>query len=113
MAIRLDAFQQYNEVADRDFVYNGRWGFAPSLAFGLGTPTRVTLSYLHSSENDLPDYGFPFVNAAAIKAAIFPSSQLNQVAPSPLQQLVRPGQPRPRERAITDHADAEDRARLR
>jgi catecholate siderophore receptor len=83
MAFRLDAFQQYNEVADRDFVYDGRWGFAPSLAIGLGTPTRVTLSYLHQREDDLPDYGFPFINAAAVRVGDFPKSELNQLAPLP------------------------------
>jgi catecholate siderophore receptor len=83
MAVRLNAFRQYNEEADRDFVYDDRWGFAPSLAFGLGTPTRITLSYLHQREDDLPDYGFPFVNAAAIKVGDFPQSSLNQIAPLP------------------------------
>jgi catecholate siderophore receptor len=83
MALRLDGFQQYNEVANRNFVYDNRWGFAPSLAIGLGTSTRVTLSYLHQREDDLPDYGFPFVNAAAVARGDFPVSQLNQVAPLP------------------------------
>ena len=83
MALRVNAFHQYNEVADRDFVYNGRWGVAPSLAFGLGTPTRVTFSYLHQREDDLPDYGFPFINANAVKVGSFPVSQLNQLAPLP------------------------------
>jgi catecholate siderophore receptor len=83
MAIRLNAFHQYNEVADRDFVYDSRWGFAPSLAVGLGTPTRVTLSYLHQREDDLPDYGFPFINTAAVTAGDFPASKLNQLAPLP------------------------------
>jgi catecholate siderophore receptor len=83
MAIRLNAFHQYNEVADRDFVYDSRWGYAPSVAFGLGTPTRVTLSYLHQREDDLPDYGFPFVSAAAVKVGSFPVSDLNKLAPLP------------------------------
>ena len=83
MAFRLNAFHQYNEEANRDFVYDGRWGFAPSLAFGLGTPTRVTLSYLHQREDDLPDYGFPFVNATAVAKGDFPQSQLNQIAHLP------------------------------
>src|SRR5690606_24426077 len=39
-------------------------GIAPSLAFGLGTPTRVTLSYSHIENNDMPDLGIPFANAA-------------------------------------------------
>jgi catecholate siderophore receptor len=74
---------QYNEVAARDYVYDGRYGFAPSLAFGLGTPTRVTLSYLQQRESDLPDYGFPFINANAVKSGTYPQSMLNQVAPLP------------------------------
>jgi catecholate siderophore receptor len=82
-AVRLNAFHQYNEVANRDFVYDGRWGFAPSIAFGLGTPTRVTFSYLHQREDDLPDYGFPFINAAAVATGDFPVSKLNQPAPLP------------------------------
>jgi catecholate siderophore receptor len=83
IAVRLDAMQQSNDVADRDFVNDSRWGVAPSISFGLGTPTRVTFSYLHLREDDLPDYGFPFVNAAAVRVGSFPSSELNQLAPLP------------------------------
>jgi catecholate siderophore receptor len=83
MAIRLDAMQQSNDVADRNFVNDSRWGVAPSISFGLGTPTRVTFSYFHLREDDLPDYGFPFVNAAAIRVGSFPPSQLNQLASLP------------------------------
>jgi catecholate siderophore receptor len=35
------------EVAGRADVTNQRWGVAPSAAFGLGSPTRLTLSYFH------------------------------------------------------------------
>jgi catecholate siderophore receptor len=28
---------------------------------GLGTPTRLTFTYLHLSEYDLPDYGLPWL----------------------------------------------------
>jgi len=101
MAVRLDAFQQYNEIADRNYVYDSRWGFAPSLAFGLGTPTRVTLSYLHQREDDLPDYGFPFINAAAIKVGDFPPGQLNHIAPLPYNNFYGLVD-RDQETAITD-----------
>ena len=101
MAFRVNAFQQYNEVANRDFVYDGRWGFAPSLAFGLGTPTRVTFSYLHEQEDDLPDYGFPFINAAAVARGDFPVSQLNQAAPLPYSNWYGLAN-RDHETAITD-----------
>ena len=32
-----------------------------SLAFGLGTPTRFTLSYLREGADDTPDYGIPWL----------------------------------------------------
>ena len=41
---------------------NNRWGVAPSLALGLGTPTRLTVTYLHQTDNDIPDYGIPWFN---------------------------------------------------
>jgi outer membrane receptor for monomeric catechols len=37
-------------------------GFAPSIAFGLGTNHEVTLSHLWVKTQDRPDYGIPFVN---------------------------------------------------
>ncbi|MBC7929559.1 MAG: hypothetical protein H7Z38_03230 [Rubrivivax sp.] len=32
---------------------NERWGVAPSIAFGLGTPTRLALSYFHLQQDNL------------------------------------------------------------
>lgn len=60
--IRLNAMAHAQEVAGRDEVEYERWGFAPSLAFGQGTDTRFTLTYLHQQENNLPDYGHPYFN---------------------------------------------------
>jgi catecholate siderophore receptor len=48
-------------VAGRDIVENRRFGVAPSLAFGLGTPTRLTFNYFHLTESDIPDYGIPWL----------------------------------------------------
>ena len=50
-----------NKVADRDVAEYRRYGFAPSLAFGLDGPTRVVFSYFHQSEDDTPDYGIPWL----------------------------------------------------
>ncbi len=61
-ALRLNLMAHDADVAGRDIAENSRWAIAPSLAFGLGTPTRVTLSYLHQTEDNLPDYGHPYVN---------------------------------------------------
>ncbi|MFD2270730.1 TonB-dependent receptor [Undibacterium arcticum] len=38
-------------------------GIAPSLRFGIGSPTEVTLSALILRNDDLPDYGFPLLNS--------------------------------------------------
>lgn len=63
-AIRLNAMAERSDITDRDQAYNERWGFAPSYAIGLGRPTTLTISYLHQEENNVPDFGIPFVNGA-------------------------------------------------
>lgn len=63
-AFRLNLMKMGGEVPGRDGVDVDRWGIAPSIAFGLGTPTRVKLSYAHIENNDMPDQGIPFSNAA-------------------------------------------------
>ena len=60
-AFRLNIMEHDSQVAERDIAENRRFGVAPSLAFGLGTTTRLTLSYLHQSEDDTPDYGIPWL----------------------------------------------------
>lgn len=64
-AVRLNAMAQESGVAGRDIVENKQWAVAPSLAFGLGTPTRATLSYLHAEQDNIPDYGIPWVPVIA------------------------------------------------
>ena len=49
----------HNSQSTRDIVESERYGVAPSLRFGIGTPTTVTLSSVHQRARDLPDYGFP------------------------------------------------------
>ena len=60
-ALRLDAMVNRDRVVGRPYVKNERWGLAPSLALGLGTPTLFTLKYVHQHEDNLPDYGIPFL----------------------------------------------------
>ncbi|HEV2539585.1 MAG TPA: catecholate siderophore receptor Fiu [Frateuria sp.] len=60
-AFRLDAVGQDSGVPGRDRVRNRRWGVAPSLAFGLGTPTRVYVDALHVKQNNVPDGGIPTI----------------------------------------------------
>ena len=59
-ALRLSAMWTDAGVPGRDIVENSSWGVAPSLAFGLGSPTQVTLKYQHLTQNNVPDYGLPW-----------------------------------------------------
>ncbi len=62
-AFRINAFGQDTQ-STRDVVHNKDWGVAPSLRLGIGTPTEITLSGLFQRNDDIPDYGFPFVTTS-------------------------------------------------
>ena len=57
---RLNLMSHESNVAGRDAINYDRWGIAPSLAFGLGTGTRVNLDFYHLESDDLPDSGIPY-----------------------------------------------------
>jgi len=61
MAMRINLMGQDSSVVDRPYARNQRWGAAPSFAWGIDTGTSFTLKYLHQQEDNLPDYGIPFV----------------------------------------------------
>ena len=60
-AMRVALMGQRAGVAGRPFVKSQRWGIAPSIATGIGTNTTFVLKYLHQQEDNVPDYGIPFV----------------------------------------------------
>lgn len=65
-AIRVNMVQDAGSVAGRNVVNTNRWGVATSLALGMGTPTRFTLSHLATVARDVPDFGVPWLfNAPA------------------------------------------------
>lgn len=59
-AVRLAAFWQ-DVGTDRDFSEKTGFGFAPSIRFGIGQPTEVTVSALIQRNRDIPDYGGPLL----------------------------------------------------
>lgn len=59
VALRFNAMWHDADVPDRDVVENRSWGVAPSLAFGLGTPTQIVASYQRLEQDNVPDYGLP------------------------------------------------------
>lgn len=60
IAVRLNAMFHRNDVPGRDVEYMHRWGVAPSVTFGLGTDTRMTLLYTHQEDRNIPAYGVPY-----------------------------------------------------
>ncbi|MEO8346798.1 MAG: TonB-dependent siderophore receptor [Betaproteobacteria bacterium] len=62
-AFRIAAMAQ-DVHSTRDVMKNQDYGVAPSIRFGIGTPTEVTLSALIMHNDDMPDYGLPPVNGA-------------------------------------------------
>jgi catecholate siderophore receptor len=59
-ALRVSALA-HDADSTRDEIEAKRIGIAPSLRFGIGTPTEVRLSALVEQNRELPDYGFPVV----------------------------------------------------
>lgn len=59
-AVRLNVMGHDADQAGRSNVYSQRWGVAPSVAFGLNSPTTVTISYYHLNSYDMPDFSAPF-----------------------------------------------------
>jgi len=60
-ALRLNLMTQDSGDPARDEVKNKRWAFAPTVTFGIGKPTRVTASYLHVDQDNVPDGGVPTI----------------------------------------------------
>ncbi|WP_313517833.1 TonB-dependent siderophore receptor [Pseudomonas sp.] len=65
-AFRLNLMAHGNDAPGRDWENNERWGIAPSIAFGLGTSTRLTLSYFHQHDNNIPQFGVPFFEGSKV-----------------------------------------------
>jgi catecholate siderophore receptor len=62
-SIRVNAMWTDTDVPNRDRVDSARWGVAPSIGFGAGTHTRATVSYFKLKQDNLPEYGLPWVPA--------------------------------------------------
>jgi len=60
---RMNGLYHNGGVAGRDEVKVERWGLAPTLTFGLGSPTRYTFGYYKLQQDNIGDYGVPWVPA--------------------------------------------------
>ncbi|TQR71904.1 TonB-dependent receptor [Acinetobacter sp. RF14B] len=70
IAARVAVMGHQNEKAgQKDGAEYKRAGIAPSISFGLDTPTRATLSYYYLKSDDTPDSGVPYNNPFAATSA--------------------------------------------
>lgn len=76
-AARLNLLYHDVDTPGRDFVETRRIGVAPAIAFGLGSSTRAIVSYMLLDQDNVPDYGIPFVPATNVPLAQY----RNQPAP--------------------------------
>lgn len=77
-AMRLNLMVENAGVAGRDHVKNRSWGIAPSLALGLGTPTRTYFNFLHVKQNNVPDGGIPTTGLPGFSGRYEPMGQMSE-----------------------------------
>ncbi|AXY58519.1 TonB-dependent siderophore receptor [Acinetobacter chinensis] len=69
IAARVAVMGHHNEKAGQDDgAEYKRAGIAPSITFGLDTPTRATLAYYYLKTDDTPDSGIPYNNPFSANA---------------------------------------------
>jgi catecholate siderophore receptor len=91
MALRLNLVDQDSGVAGRDEVNNKHWGVAPSFVYGLGSPTRLYLDYLHIDQNNTPENGVPTVG---LPGYYFPANATSTPPVSPATSAAMTAAPR-------------------
>ena len=82
VAFRVQGVWHDQDFAGRDAIWARRWGFAPSLTIGIGTPTRLTVAYYRLESHELPDSGIPYLYTIANAPGtgnIFTTPALGQV----------------------------------
>ena len=78
-AFRLNLMGHDAGVAGRDVVRYQRWGVAPTLSLGLASPTRWTFGFSKLEQDNISDYGIPWVPSSNNALAGY----RNQPAPVP------------------------------
>nr|WP_260115506.1 catecholate siderophore receptor Fiu [Pseudoduganella ginsengisoli] len=75
-AFRLNAMAEDGGAMGRKVIEKQRHAIAPSLAFGLGTPTRFYVYSQHVRQNGVPDGGVPAVGLPGFNQATFPAANM-------------------------------------
>lgn len=69
LAFRLNAMGT-TTGSFRDNVSQKRWGFAPTLTWGGGTANEVTAAYYFLKENNIPDFGIPYLDGRPLRVPV-------------------------------------------
>jgi catecholate siderophore receptor len=78
IAARVAVLGHKNEKAGQaDGAEYARAGIAPSITFGLDTPTRATLSYYYLKSDDTPDSGVPYWTSTGPNTGVTTGKPLN------------------------------------
>ena len=65
IAVRVAVLSHTADTPGRDDVDMNKFGFAPSITFGMNSPTSLNLSYYHLNTDEMPDYGLPLTSTIA------------------------------------------------
>lgn len=65
VSTRLVVMGQRYDIPDRDHVEVNRWGIAPSVKVKINNQTTNTTSYIYQHDDNIPDFGIPFMAANA------------------------------------------------
>ncbi len=81
-AFRLNVMAADGGVDGRDRVRNSSYGIAPSVAFGLNSPTRIYLYSQHIRQDNVPDGGIPTIGREGFYKAVATGSNAVNAAQS-------------------------------
>jgi catecholate siderophore receptor len=66
LSVRINAMGQDAGVADRNYVFDDRWGLAGAVKWTPSDVVKVTANYIHTDLNALPDFGVPYNRPALL-----------------------------------------------
>jgi catecholate siderophore receptor len=73
VAVRMAVLSHTADTPGRDDVDVKKFGLAPSITFGMNSPTSLNLSYYYLKSDDVPDFGLPFPGTTATRSTANPS----------------------------------------
>ncbi len=69
-AVRVNSMIFHTDTPGRKVAENQRWGISPTIALGMGTATRLKAGVFHMHQNNIPDYGIPWIPAGSDRGAL-------------------------------------------